>query len=132
MTLQLQQVSKTYRDGPRVVEAVREISLGETPEPSLARQGMELFYDGSRSLDQWYSCHSCHYNGGINSKPMDTMNDGTQLTMKTVLPLYHVHETSPWTWHGWQTDLRDAMHQSFTKTMLGKPISAAIRTDGRM
>ena len=106
-------------------QVVREISLGKTPEPSLARRGMELFYDGRRSLDQWYSCHSCHYDGGINSKPMDTMNDGTALTMKTVLPLYHVHETSPWTWHGWQTDLRDAMHKSFTKTMLGRPISDA-------
>ncbi len=26
------------------------------------------YYDGRRSLDQWYSCHTCHYNGGINSR----------------------------------------------------------------
>ncbi|MEO8497661.1 MAG: hypothetical protein ABI614_21555, partial [Planctomycetota bacterium] len=101
----------------------REITVGSSPEPSLARRGAEIFYDGRRSLDQWYSCHTCHYNGGVNSKAMDTMNDGSTLTMKTVLPLYHVHQTGPWTWHGWQTDLHDAMSQSFTTTMQGRPIS---------
>ncbi|TWT59911.1 cytochrome c peroxidase [Rubinisphaera italica] len=102
---------------------VQEISLGRTPEKTLARHGMELFYDGQRSLDQWYSCHSCHYNSGVNSKAMDTMNDGSTLTMKTVLPLYHLQQTSPWTWHGWQSDLQDAMHTSFTTTMLGNSIN---------
>lgn len=102
---------------------IREFPLGPTPEPSLARRGMAIFYDGRRSLDQWYSCHSCHYNGGVNSKAMDTMNDGTVLTMKTVLPLYHLHETGPWTWHGWQTDLHDAMSKSFTTTMQQRGIS---------
>ena len=65
-----------------------------TKQPSLARQGMAIFYDGQRSLDQWYSCHSCHQNGGVNSRPMDTMNDGTEMTLKTVLPLYHVTKPS--------------------------------------
>ena len=100
-------------------EITSEISLGAS-DPTLARKGMAIFYDGTRSLDQWYSCHSCHQNGGINSRPMDTMNDGTEMTLKTVLPLYGVHETEPWTWHGWQTDLNQAMHKSFTSTMLGK------------
>lgn len=102
---------------------IREIALGPSPESSLARRGREIFYDGRRSLDQWYSCHSCHYNGGVNSKAMDTMNDGSELTMKTVLPLYHVHNTGPWTWHGWQTDLHDAMSKSFTTTMQKRGIS---------
>ncbi len=104
-------------------QLIREISLGLAPEPSLARRGMEIFYDGRRSLDQWYSCHSCHYNGGVNSKAMDTMNDGSMLTMKAVLPLFNVHHTRPWTWHGWQTDLRNAMRKSFTSTMQGRGIS---------
>ncbi len=104
-------------------KVVREIRLGESPQPSLARRGMEIFYDGLRSLDQWYSCHSCHYNGGVNAKAMDTMNDGSSFTMKTVLPLRHLQHTRPWTWHGWQTDLNDAMNKSFTSTMQGKPIS---------
>ncbi len=109
-------------------EVVRELPLSSASQDPvsmpLARRGMELFYDGQRSLDQWYSCHSCHYDGGTNAKAMDTMNDGSELTMKTVLPLYHVHATGPWTWHGWQNDLRDAMHKSFTQTMQGEGIDA--------
>ena len=42
------------------------------------------------------------------------------MTLKAVLPLQNVHETSPWTWHGWQENLTDAMHKSITSTMLGK------------
>lgn len=103
---------------------VRDIPLGQPASDSLVRHGRALFYDGQRSLDQWYSCHSCHYDGGVNAKAMDTMNDGSQLTMKTVLPLQGVHETAPWTWHGWQGHLPDAIQKSFTTTMLGKPISA--------
>lgn len=96
-----------------------EIELGSGPE-TLARRGMEIFYDAGRSLDQWYSCHSCHQDGGINSRPMDTFNDGTPLTLKTVLPLYHVTETPPWTWHGWQKDLSASIANSLTSTMLGE------------
>ena len=100
---------------------VNEFALGGDPEPqTLERYGMTVFYDAERSLDQWYSCHSCHQNGGTNSKAMDTWNDGTGLTVKTVLPLYQVTETHPWTWHGWQTDLDEAMHKSITSTMKGK------------
>ena len=82
-----------------------------------------MFYDGTKSLDQWYSCHSCHYNGGVNARTMDTWNDGSKLTNKTVLPLYNLHQTIPWTWHGWQTDLKDAMKKSFTVTMQGEGVS---------
>lgn len=102
----------------------QEITLGGRKELSLARRGMEIFYDGQRSLDQWYSCHSCHQNGGTNSRAMDTMNDGTEQTYKTVLPLAEVTDTGPWTWHGWQQDLDNAMHKSITSTMLGKAPSA--------
>ena len=90
----------------------------------LVRQGMQIFYDGQRSMDQWYSCHSCHQNGGVNSRPMDTWNDGTERTVKMVLPLYDVAKTSPWTWHGWQQNLDEAMHKSITSTMLGKEPSS--------
>lgn len=54
---------------------------------------------------------------------MDTMNDGTEMTLKTVLPLYNVTKTFPWTWHGWQHDLTDSMHKSITSTMQGSPPS---------
>lgn len=101
-------------------EIVHEIKLGGPETLTLARRGMEIFYDGERSLDQWYSCHTCHQDGGTNARPMDTMNDGTEMTLKTVLPLYNIIETSPWTWHGWQQNLTEAMEKSITTTMQGK------------
>jgi len=104
-------------------KVIAEYRLGGASEPSLARKGAAIFYDGRRSLDQWYSCHTCHNNGGVNAKPMDTHNDGTELTNKTVLPLYHLNQTKPWTWHGWQTSLDDAMTKSFMSTMQGRAIS---------
>ncbi|QDT08469.1 cytochrome c peroxidase [Planctomycetes bacterium K23_9] len=122
-------VANYLRDSVQIVdlaskEIVGEIELGESPKQSLVDQGREIFYDGTRSMDQWYSCHSCHQNGGVNSRPMDTMNDGTVRTFKTVLPLFDVAKTAPWTWHGWQDDLTEAMHKSITSTMLGEEPSA--------
>ena len=87
---------------------------------SLARRGEAIFFDAQRSLDGWYSCHSCHEEGGSNTVAMDTLNDGSTFTFKAVLPLYHVTRTAPWTWHGWQANLRDAMHKSLTSTMRGE------------
>ena len=95
------------------------IPLGGPPEPSLARRGEAIFYDARRSLDQWYSCHSCHQDGGVNAVAIDTFNDDSARTFKTVLPLYQIEATKPWTWHGWQTDLRAAMKKSITSTMIG-------------
>jgi YVTN family beta-propeller protein len=100
-------------------QVVETISVGGPETPSLARQGEAIFYDGRRSLDQWYSCHSCHYDGGTNATVMDTLNDGSVRTFKTVLPLFNVAKTEPWTWHGWQRDLGAAMRKSLTETMLG-------------
>lgn len=105
-------------------QVVRTMRLGGPAQPSLARRGEAIFYDARRSLDQWYSCHSCHYEGGTNNVAMDTLNDGSEQTFKTVLPLYRLAETGPWTWHGWQRDLTAAMNKSLTDTMLGPPPAA--------
>lgn len=99
----------------------RTIPLGGAKEPSLARKGEAVFYDATRSLDQWYSCHSCHYEAGPNSVVMDTRNDGSFFSFKTVPSLRHVTKTGPWTWHGWQKEARAAMEKSLTETMLGTP-----------
>lgn len=100
-------------------QVTRTIGLGGPAETSLARRGAAIFYDGQRSLDQWYSCHSCHYEGGTNATVMDTLNDGSNDTFKTVLSLRHVTHTAPWTWHGWQQSLDAAMRKSMTETMHG-------------
>jgi DNA-binding beta-propeller fold protein YncE len=118
-------VANYLLNGVQVVDiherkVVRTLSLGGPKEPSLARKGEAIFYDGRRSLDQWYSCHSCHYEGHINSVTMDTRNDGSFGTYKTVLSLRNVTHTGPWTWHGWQKSLDDAVVRSVTDTMLGK------------
>jgi hypothetical protein len=102
-------------------KVVRTLSLRGPAELSQARRGEAIFYDARRSLDQWYSCHTCHYEGGGNSVPTDTLNDASPFTLKTVLPLYHLHETGPWTWHGWQTDLSAGIKKSLIDTMLGPP-----------
>lgn len=97
----------------------RRIPLGADQQPTLIRRGEAIFYDAKRSLDQWYSCHSCHYLGGTNSVAIDTMNDGSPYTFKTVLPLYQCADTGPWTWHGWQYNYKAAMKHSLQTTMLG-------------
>jgi YVTN family beta-propeller protein len=109
-------------------EVVRTIALGGPAEPSLERQGEAIFYDGRRSLDQWYSCHACHYEGHTNAVTMDTRNDGRFGNYKVVLSLRNVTHTGPWTWHGWQTDIGLAMRKSLTDSMLGRePTEADVK-----
>ncbi|MEZ6153500.1 MAG: c-type cytochrome [Pirellulaceae bacterium] len=103
------------------------ISLGRPSTDSsehIVHLGMEIFHDATRSLDQWYSCRSCHLDGGSNAKAMDTWNDGSELTVKAVLPLTGVADTGPWTWHGWQQDLDESIQNSFVSTMQGSQASA--------
>ncbi|MEK6234317.1 MAG: c-type cytochrome, partial [Planctomycetales bacterium] len=119
-------VANYLSDSVQVVDldqrkVIQEISLGGPAVKSLARRGEEIFLDGQRSLDQWYSCFSCHYEGGSNAQTMDTLNDGSIRTFKTVLPLHGLMDTAPWTWHGWQRDVKSAMRKSLTNTMQGKP-----------
>lgn len=105
-------------------QVVQTMPLGSAEPPSPARQGEAIFYDGRRSLDQWYSCHSCHYEGHTNAVAMDTRNDGRFGNFKTVLSLRNVTRTGPWFWHGWAKDLPEALRKSLTESMLGPPPSA--------
>jgi len=93
--------------------------VAESPAAELARRGEAIFHDARRSLDQWYSCHTCHYEGGGSTITFDTRNDGSIGTYKTVLPLWGVAETGPWTWHGWQTDLTQSLEKSLVDSMQG-------------
>jgi cytochrome c peroxidase len=104
---------------PAARAVVRTIELGGPAEPSLARRGEAIFYDGHRALDQWYSCHTCHYEGHTNAVTMDTKNDGRFGNYKVVLSLRNVTHTGPWTWHGWQTDLAQSVRKSMVDSMLG-------------
>jgi DNA-binding beta-propeller fold protein YncE len=97
----------------------KTIPLGGPSSLSLARRGEVIFHDARRSLDQWYSCHSCHYEGGGQAVTIDTRNDGRTGNPKTVVSLRGASDTGPWFWHGWADDLHTAVRQSMTDTMLG-------------
>lgn len=118
LTNSLQVIDLTSR------RVAREIPLGGPAAPSLARRGEAIFHDAQRSLDQWYSCYSCHYEGGTNAVKMDTTNDGGFGTFKTVLPLFNLAHTAPYTWHGWQKDRHASLEKSLAETMLGPRPSA--------
>jgi YVTN family beta-propeller protein len=111
---------------PDTAEVVQTIDLGGPKEASLVRRGEALFHDATRSFNQWYSCNTCHSDGHTTSSNYDTMNDGWHdystahlRSRKKVPTMRRVLQTGPWTWHGWQTDLDDAMVESFTKSMQG-------------
>jgi YVTN family beta-propeller protein len=105
----------------------KSIYLGGPEVPSLARKGEALFHDAYRSSNHWYSCNTCHSEGHTGGLDFDTLNDGWQdrsanhlKSRKKAPTLRRVNQTGPWTWHGWQDDIDDAMVESFTKSMQGK------------
>ena len=100
-------------------QITRTIPLGGPNTPSLARKGEAIFLDASRSYHQWYSCNTCHVEGHTNGNTFDTFNDGSYDTPKKTLSLRGVTQTGPWTWHGWQKDLRQLARDSMMKSMQG-------------
>jgi YVTN family beta-propeller protein len=124
-------VANYLEDSVQVIDAenamlIRTIPLGGPEELSLARRGEVLFHAAERSFNQWYSCNTCHSDGHTNGLDFDTLNDGRQdystahlRSRKKVPTLRRVTHTGPWTWHGWQKNLDDAMVESFTKSMQG-------------
>jgi DNA-binding beta-propeller fold protein YncE len=109
----------------RAGKLLRTIPLGSPAQATAARQGEALFYDGRRSHNQWFSCHSCHVDGHTCGLTFDTLNDDSYGNPKLTPTLRNVANTGPWTWHGWQRDLGAAVNKSLTETMFGpKPTSA--------
>jgi YVTN family beta-propeller protein len=105
----------------------KTVSLGGPAQPSQVRQGELLFHDAKRSFHSWYSCASCHTEGHTNGGNFDTKNDGGYGRPKKTLSLRGVALTAPYTWHGWQKDLRQAIVESFTKSMQGdEPTDAEV------
>ncbi|WP_397570608.1 c-type cytochrome [Schlesneria sp. T3-172] len=98
-------------------DQVENISLGAPAEISLVRRGEIAFYDANWSMHSWFSCHTCHTDGHTSGQVFDTRNDRTYGTPKLIPTLRGVAETGPWTWHGWQTDLKDAMRRSLIESM---------------
>ncbi len=101
-------------------KVTQTIELADAVEPSLVRTGETIFYDADRSMHSWFSCHTCHTDGHTAGQVFDTRNDRSYGTPKLTPSLRGVAETGPWTWHGWQTDLHDAMKRSLTESMSTK------------
>jgi cytochrome c peroxidase len=133
-------VANYLADAIQIVDAesarlLKTIPLGGPKNLSLERQGEIVFHDARHSFNQWYSCNTCHSDGHANGLDFDTLNDGRQdlstahlRSRKKVTTLRRVSRTKPWTWHGWQNSLDDAMYESFTKSMQGpKPSSEDIK-----
>lgn len=98
-------------------EVVRTIQLGGEEPPSLERRGEAIFYDADRSLNSWFSCHTCHPDGHTSGLTFDTLNDRSYSTQKLAPSLRGVINTGPWTWMGWQRDLHAAMKNSLKSTL---------------
>ncbi len=137
-------VANYLGDSIQVVDAEKArlektIPLGGPKTPSLEHRGEIVFYDARHSFNQWYSCNTCHSDGHTNGLDFDTQNDGRQdlstfhvRSRKKVPTLRRTTKTKPWTWHGWQSNLDDAMLESFTKSMQGPaPIRQTSRRSSR-
>ena len=108
-------------------KVAKTITLGGPAQPSQVRLGEQIFNDAKRSFHSWYSCASCHTEGHTNGGNFDTKNDGGYGKPKKTLSLRGVAQTAPYTWHGWQKDLRQAIVESFTKSMQGdEPTSVEV------
>jgi YVTN family beta-propeller protein len=108
------------------------ISLGATlkPEQMTAEQRGEVhFFDANRSLDGWFSCHSCHTDGHSNAKLNDNLSDGSLGTPKRVLSLLGVKDTLPLAWNGKTKGIEGQVRNSIASTMQGKKPSDDVVRD---
>ncbi len=126
-------VANYLLDAVQVVDAqagklVRTIRLGAPAKPSLARQGEAIYHDAKRSHHQWFSCNTCHPDGHTCGRTFDTLNDDSDGNPKLTPSLRGVTRTGPWTWHGVQPDLGQAIEKSLTQTLFGpKPSAEDVR-----
>lgn len=117
-------VANYLLDAVQVVDAgtgklTKQIPLGGPSSLSLVRKGEAIFYDAKRSHHQWFSCHTCHPDGHTCSRSFDTLNDDSYGNAKLTPTLRGVSKTGPWTWHGWQENLSQAVEKSLTETLFG-------------
>jgi YVTN family beta-propeller protein len=123
-------VANYFENSVQIVDAVDAkttgaIALGGPEAISPERRGEMLFHDARLSHHQWYSCASCHFEGHTIHSSFDTLNDKRYGNPKKTLSLRNAVETGPWTWHGWQADLADAMNKSIVESMQGNPVPKA-------
>ncbi|WP_197441227.1 cytochrome c peroxidase [Thalassoglobus neptunius] len=102
----------------------RVIPLGPRRTETPADRGERLFFDGSLSRFEWFSCHSCHVRGHTHYGLADTFGDGDSGAPKRVLSLLGGRDNTPWGWNGSKSTLHDQVRQSAILTMRGESPSA--------
>jgi len=101
---------------PQRHAVTRTLRLAPPPDRTPEHRGAEVFYDSRRSRGGWYSCHSCHPQGGTAGHSFNTLADGRGLAKRTP-PLYEIDRTSPWAWIGKFESLEAQVAASLQKTM---------------
>ena len=97
-------------------EARRTFRLRPARALTSAERGARVFFDSTRSRGGWYSCHSCHPDGGTRGHLFDTGSDDGGLGKRSP-DLRGVHETGPWSWIGKFDRLEDQVATSLHRTM---------------
>lgn len=97
-------------------KVMRKIRLGPPPAHTKKHLGARIFYDSRRSTGGWYSCHSCHPEGGSRGHVFDTQADGDGLSKKAP-DLHGVALSSPWSWNGRFKSLPEQVEASLHSTM---------------
>lgn len=115
-------VASTFDDSVSIIDLpsrklAATISLGPSPELTLAQEGERLFYDARLSHDGWMSCHSCHTDGHANGQRNDNFSDLSFGAPKRVLSLLNVKDTLPLAWSGKVETLQQQIHNSVESTM---------------
>jgi YVTN family beta-propeller protein len=115
-------IANTFDDSISVLDLAERkirstISLGDSPELTLAQRGELLFYDARLSHDNWMSCQSCHTEGHANGHLNDNFSDRSFGAPKRVLSLLGVKDTLPLAWSGQVQTLERQIHNSVETTM---------------
>ncbi|MEC7776081.1 MAG: cytochrome c peroxidase [Planctomycetota bacterium] len=97
-------------------KAQRTIRLGPGPKPTEVHLGAKIFFNSKRSNGGWYSCNSCHPEGGTRGHNFDTHADGDGLAKKAP-DLHGSSRTPPWAWNGKFKTLQEQVSASLHSTM---------------
>lgn len=95
---------------------LRKLALGPPPDRTPEHLGAMIFFDSKRSRGGWYSCHSCHPEGGSKGHSFDTQADGDGLSKKSP-DLHGVGHSGPWSWNGKFKTLPEQVAASLHSTM---------------
>ncbi len=80
------------------LQVVRHIDLGG-PAPDVARRGEILFHSAKHTIQQQFTCASCHPNNGSDGLSWNTSPDGKGEWLNT-RALHGVRDTYPFGWKG--------------------------------